>query len=91
MTAAMSVLIPLMILLPALGVAVALASVKHLQVQRTVTFFTLFALIIIAVTMVFVVDKEGIHTVQIGGWDAPIGITLVADRLSTLMLAVLRA
>ena len=88
MTAAMSVLIPLMILLPALGAAVALASVKHLQVQRTVTFFTLFALIIIAVTMVFVVDKEGIHTVQIGGWDAPIGITLVADRLSTLMLAV---
>lgn len=88
MTAAMSVLIPLMILLPALGAAVALASVKHLQVQRTVTFFTLFALIIIAVTMVFVVDKEGIHTVQMGGWDAPIGITLVADRLSTLMLAV---
>src|SRR5699024_9669470 len=31
---------------------------------------------------------HGMHTVQVGGWDAPVGITLVADRLSAMMLLV---
>ncbi|WIM71833.1 proton-conducting transporter membrane subunit [Corynebacterium suedekumii] len=35
-----------------------------------------------------VADLQGIQTVQIGGWDAPVGITLVADRLSASMLTV---
>ncbi len=29
---------------------------------------------------------RSIQTLQVGGWDAPVGITLVADRLSTVML-----
>ena len=32
------------------------------------------------------VDREGIVVVQAGDWPAPLGITLVADRLSAIML-----
>ena len=32
------------------------------------------------------VDSEGIVVVQVGDWPAPLGITLVADRLSAIML-----
>src|SRR5690606_28019025 len=46
------------------------------------------ALIVLTASMVVVVDLEGIQTVQLGGWDAPVGITLVADRLATVMLTV---
>ncbi|QQU24822.1 Na+/H+ antiporter subunit D [Corynebacterium ulcerans] len=85
---AMPVLIPLPIVVPAVGAGIALAAAKHLRVQRIVAALTLFALISLAVTMLFVVYQEGIQTIQIGGWDGPVGITLVADRLSTLMLMV---
>ncbi len=32
--------------------------------------------------------RDGIAVLQIGGWEAPIGISLVVDRLSALMLVV---
>ena len=33
-------------------------------------------------------DRDGPLVVQSGGWPAPVGITLVADRLSGIMLTV---
>ncbi len=75
------------ILLPAVAAALIFV-VRPLQLQRTIALGTLFALAAIAATMIITVDVHGIHTVQMGGWDAPIGITLVADRLSTVMLFV---
>ena len=75
------------ILLPAVAAALIFV-VRPMQLQRTIALGTLFALAAIAATMIITVDVHGIHTVQMGGWDAPIGITLVADRLSTVMLFV---
>ena len=75
------------ILLPAVAAALIFV-VRPLQLQRTIALGTLFALAAIAATMIITVDVHGLHTVQMGGWDAPIGITLVADRLSTVMLFV---
>ncbi|AGF73476.1 Na+/H+ antiporter subunit D [Corynebacterium halotolerans] len=84
----MPYLIPLPVALPALAAALALLAGRHPHVQRTIALGTLLGMIALAASMVIVVDLEGIQTVQIGGWDAPIGITLVADRLSTVMLTV---
>lgn len=81
-------LIPLPILLPALGAAIALLLGRLPNAQRAVSLFLLLLLMVINFSLVLVSDVEGIQTVQIGGWDAPLGITLVADRLSTVMLAV---
>lgn len=88
MTNLMPYLIPLPIILPAVAAALALLFGRHPLAQRLTAFFTLLALIALNGTMVWIVDHEGAHTLQIGGWDAPIGITLVADRLSTIMLTV---
>ncbi|WP_291314003.1 Na+/H+ antiporter subunit D [Corynebacterium sp. UBA2622] len=82
------VLIPLMVLFPAVAAAVILVAGKRVQLQRTVAFFALLALTVASATLLLIADVYGIQTVQIGGWDAPIGITLVADRLSTIMLLV---
>lgn len=81
-------MVPLPIILPALGAAAALVAYKRPSLQRLVTIGVLFVQIILSITLVLLVDQEGIQTLQVGGWDAPVGITLVADRLSTLMLAV---
>ncbi|RAF55814.1 Na+/H+ antiporter subunit D, partial [Burkholderia multivorans] len=49
---------------------------------------TLSAVMVIAVVLLVGVDQEGPQVVAIAGWEAPAGIVLVADRLSTLMLVV---
>ena len=84
----MPFLIPLPVIRPALAAAGCLLFPRMLNVRRAFVFFTLLALAVLSATMLIVVDGEGIQTLQIGGWDAPLGITLVADRLSTMMLFV---
>lgn len=81
-------MVPLPIILPAVAAALALILSKYLIAQRTITLSVLAFLIGLNATMLYVVDREGIQTLQLGGWDAPIGITLVADRLSVSMLTV---
>ena len=84
----MPYILPLPILLPALAAAVALLLGRNPHAQRAVAMITLIVLAVLAFIMIAVADLEGIQTVQIAGWDAPIGITLVADRLSSVMVFV---
>lgn len=81
-------LVPMPILLPAITAALVLFFTRFKRVQRGLTMLSYVLLIVLCFTLLYLVDQFGIQTVQIGGWDAPIGITLVADRLSTLMLSV---
>ncbi len=85
---AMPYLIPLPVLLPALAAALILLAGKSRTLQRNIAFFTFLVLAVIAASMILVADIAGIQTLQMGGWDAPIGITFVADRLSGIMLFV---
>ena len=54
--------------------------------QRQIVFFSLLITAVVNAVLILIADFEGIQTLQIGGWDAPVGITLVADRLSAVML-----
>ena len=81
-------MVPMPVILPAVAAALTLILAKYVQAQRAVTLTVLTFLIALNATMLYLVDSEGIQTLQIGGWDAPIGITLVADRLSVSMLTV---
>lgn len=85
---ALPYLVALPIIVPALTTALILLASRKPTLQRMFALSALFLLIVLCVALVFLVDRTGIHTLQIGGWDAPIGITLVADRLATIMLAV---
>lgn len=79
-------LIPLPVLIPALAAAVAMLFVKMPAVQSRVAFFSLLATAAVSATLIIIADYEGIQTLQVGGWDAPVGITLVADRLSSAVM-----
>jgi multicomponent Na+:H+ antiporter subunit D len=56
--------------------------------QRAVSTTVLAAVVAIAATLVFQADRHGPQVVWIGAWKEPLGISLVADRLSALMLLV---
>jgi multicomponent Na+:H+ antiporter subunit D len=45
-------------------------------------------LLVAALALFAEVEREGVVAVQVGGWPAPFGITLVADLLSALMVLV---
>ncbi|MDO5731462.1 Na+/H+ antiporter subunit D [Corynebacterium sphenisci] len=81
-------LIPMPVLLPAAAAGVSLLLSRRPRAQQALSLFALSALLVIAPALVYLVQVHGIHTVQVGGWNSPVGITLVADGLSTVMVAV---
>jgi multicomponent Na+:H+ antiporter subunit D len=81
-------LIPSVVLGPLLAAALCLVVSRRPRVQNVITIVTLTGLLVVSGLLVFLTDRYGMHTVQVGGWDAPVGITLVADRLSAMMLLV---
>ncbi|SDY06181.1 multisubunit sodium/proton antiporter, MrpD subunit (TC 2.A.63.1) [Geodermatophilus africanus] len=82
------VLAPLPVLLPLLGAAGALLVSGHPSFQRTLSTTVLTAVLAVSVVLLFVADAEGASSVSVGGWPVPLGIVLVVDRLSALMLVV---
>ena len=56
--------------------------------QRAVSLIAALGLSGLAATLLVVVWQNGITVSQMGGWPAPFGITLVADHLSSVMVAV---
>lgn len=80
-------LIPLVVIVPLIGAALALATSKRLRVQLAITIAALSIVAIVSVALVFLVDAHGAAAVHVGGWGM-LGIVLVVDRLSSLMLAI---
>lgn len=84
----MNLALALPIVAPLLGAALSLL-VKQLVIQRVIS---LVALGVSLVSSVYVVAKVAIDdqilVSRLGGWPAQIAITLVADRLSALMLVI---
>jgi multicomponent Na+:H+ antiporter subunit D len=82
----MSRLVPLPIVLPLLGAAFSIAVGRSRNAQRLIGVATLTATTAVTVLLLIEVDRNGPLAVQGGGWEAPIGISLVADRLSAFIL-----
>jgi multicomponent Na+:H+ antiporter subunit D len=83
-----SVLAPLPVLLPLLGAAAALLVGRHPRTQRAVSLVVLTAVVVVSVVLLLRADSQGASAVAVGGWTPPLGIVLVVDRLSALMLVV---
>ncbi|HEV2931116.1 MAG TPA: Na+/H+ antiporter subunit D, partial [Propionibacteriaceae bacterium] len=84
----MSNLVPLPVLLPLLGAALTLALNRRPRAQRVVSTFVMLAAVAVATTLLVLTDRVGPIVLWVGAWPQPLGIALVADRLSALMLVV---
>lgn len=81
-------LIPAPVLLTFFGAAVALLFPRRPIVQRVISIGSLSAVLAIAALFMWYTDQRGAIALWIGDWPIPLGISLVADRLSSLMLLV---
>ncbi len=64
------------------------------RLQQLISLTSLIAVVAVCSVLLYLVDRDGTVAVQVGGWGqsepgmGPLGITLVVDRLSVLMLVV---
>ena len=82
----MNLLLILPIIIPQITGVIALLLWHKLKPQRIVSVIGSFCLLLSAIFLFRSVVDGTILTTQIGGWEAPIGITLVADVLSAVMV-----
>jgi multicomponent Na+:H+ antiporter subunit D len=83
-----SALPTLPVLLPILGAASAVVAGRSVAVQRLVALATLASVAVVAAVLLVIADRSGPVVTALGGWAPPVGIALVADRLSALLLLV---
>ncbi|UGT70391.1 Na+/H+ antiporter subunit D [Nocardia gipuzkoensis] len=82
------ILMPLPVLVPLLGAAATLVFGRRPRIQSAVSVGALSCVVVICGLLLFLADRDGTTALQVGNWAAPIGITLVVDRLSAAMLLV---
>lgn len=83
----LSWLVPLPVVLPLSAAGLALAMWRSRRAQGVISVVALSGVLVAAVTLL-IAAEDGPMVVDVGGWAAPVGIDLVADRLSGLMLTV---
>lgn len=88
------ILMPLPVLIPMAAAALTLIGGRKPAAQRLVTVISLLAVVAVCGLLLYLADRDGTLVLHVGGWGptsdglGPLGITLVADRLSALMLVV---
>jgi multicomponent Na+:H+ antiporter subunit D len=82
----LATIIPLPVLLPLLGAGAALVLSRRPTLQRIMSLTVLAAVVVIAALLLVAAVQSGPIVVTVGSWPVPLGITLVVDPLSALML-----
>lgn len=88
------VLTPLPVLIPTIGAAMSLLAGRRPRLQRLITLTALTAVVVVCSALLWLSDQGGTLVLHVGGWGptpaglGPLGISLVIDRLSALMLVV---
>ncbi len=84
----MSWLLPSTIAVPLLGAGLTVLVGRRLLIQRLITAGGVGFVLVAAVIMLVEADAGPPVVAQVGGWPAPAGITLIADRFSAIVLTV---
>lgn len=71
-------------------VAAALSTIFHNSriTQRVLSIITVCGSLAVAILLLLKVNADGPQVTDLGGWPVPVGIALVADLFSTLMLVI---
>lgn len=82
----MNSLITLPLLIPFFTAIILIFFVKNVPVQRWISCIGSILTIVAAIVLAGTVYTDGIQTMNLSNWEAPFGITLVSDMLSSLLV-----
>jgi multicomponent Na+:H+ antiporter subunit D len=84
----MSWLLPAVVAVPILGAGLTILVGRRLKLQRAIAVAGVGFVLGAAIALLISADSGSPQVAQIGGWAAPAGITLVADRFAAIVLTV---
>lgn len=59
---------------------------KNIRFHQLLSMIAVLALGLVSILLMDDIKENGIQTLQVGGWEAPFGISIVADMFSTLLV-----
>ncbi len=80
-------MLPVPVLLPLLSAGLALVLGRRSKTQQLIALFALSTTTVVSIVLALAANSGPI-VLDVGSWAAPIGITLVVDRLSGFLLAI---
>ncbi|QVQ53541.1 Na+/H+ antiporter subunit D [Spiractinospora alimapuensis] len=89
MTGIGNVLVPVPVILPLLAAGIKfLIGAHQRRLREAISVTVLVTIAVVAGVLLYQADRYGPQVAQAGGWPAPVGISLVADRFAALVLLV---
>jgi len=76
------------VLIPLTSLLLALMARRHLALVRAISLSGATLLLLVGIQLVWLAANGTVLSGQVGGWQAPFGISLVIDRLSAVMIAI---
>jgi multicomponent Na+:H+ antiporter subunit D len=61
---------------------------KNIPLQRVLSILAMAGTTIVSMILMNQIKGEGIQTLHLGGWEAPFGVTMVADMFSMLLVFI---
>jgi len=74
--------------IPMTAAVLALLSYRRVRLQRFLGIVGAGGLLVAGIALLVAVERSGPQATQFGGWEAPFGITFVADLLSAIMVVL---
>lgn len=84
----MNALVAVPVVAPLIGAALSILVGRSRVAQRIIGVSVLTLTTVVAIILCVAVDQDGTLVTRAGGWNAPMGITLVADRFATIVLVI---
>jgi multicomponent Na+:H+ antiporter subunit D len=81
-------LVLLPVLVPLSAAALGLLAWRSGRAQRLIAVAGSIVLLLVGIALLVVVERDGIQTLQVGGWPAPYGISMVADLFSAILIVL---
>ncbi|WP_420452099.1 proton-conducting transporter membrane subunit [Ilumatobacter sp.] len=81
-------LVPAPVLFPLVGAAIAVTLGRRPRAQARIALVALSAAVVTSVLLLLAVRDGDVVVARIGGWTAPVGITLVVDAFAALLLTI---
>jgi len=84
----MNMLIVLPIIIPLLFAIIMLFFWKNVKVHKALNVIASIFSLVVSIILISDVNASGIISLQVGSWQAPFGISLVADLLASIMVLI---
>lgn len=82
----MNNLVIMPIIIPVLTGMVMVIFRKNIKFHRFLSLLSILAVSIVSLLLINHIKKEGIETIHLGGWEAPFGVSMVADMFAAILV-----